>query len=362
MTERPLRGRGRLVTTPFGAAALVHVRSAVMDAKEGDALAPVTIVVPTDRIGVGVRRGLARGGHADARGIAGVSVLTLRRLAETIAAAPLAAQGRRPVTQPVLVSALARLLDEQPGQFASIAEHPETSKALARAHDELSLLGPRAVARVATTGPVVADVVRLHHATRDLLAADYYDEVDLLKAAADLLRRGPDDHGSGVSSTAVAPVVLVLPEVPDPPQAAFVRELAAVTDVTAVVGLSGAAHDQRVVRAWADVLRLDVPAAAVDEPTGDLVIAATDADDEVRAVVRRVVARLAEGTPGYRIAVLYGSRDPYARLLAEHLSAAGVTFHGRGVRPATEVSWDGPCGGCCHCRRSTSAATRCWAW
>jgi hypothetical protein len=305
---------------------MAALREAVAGAKGDDPLAPVTIVVPTDRIGVAARRGLARAGVGTGTGVAGITVLTLRRLAESIATAALTADGRRPITQTVLVSALDRLLSQQPGLFADVADHPETARSLARSHNDLRLLPASTVARVATATPVTADVVRVHHATSDLLTPTHYDEVDLLRAAALSV------HGEA----ALPPVVLYLPGEPDPPQRELVESLVQATSVTAIVGLSGATADHRVQTAWAQLLGAPERAVAVAPATGDAVIAATDADDEVRAVVREVVSRLASGTPGHRIAVLYGAREPYARLLAEHLQASGVTFNGRGVRPAGE--------------------------
>ena len=62
---------------------------------------------------------------------------------------------------------------------------------------------------------------------------------------------------------------------------------------------------------------------------------ASDADDETRCVVRMVTAALAS-TSAHRVAVLYGSARPYARLLAEHLDAAGIRWNGSGVRPTVE--------------------------
>lgn len=318
----------RLIATPFGAPASTALVDAVGHLKGDDALAPVVVIVPTERIGVAARRGLARAGVAGRRGVAGITVMTLARLAESIATPELAAGGRRPVTDAVLVSALDRLLHEAPGRFADVAEHPETSRSLARAHNELRTLPTPAVGRVAATSTVPADVVRLHHATTDLLARSHYDQVDLLTTAAGLLRDG---------RATLAPAVLYLPGEPDPPRRAFVQALAARTSLTAIVGVSGAeAPDRRVLAAWTSLLGEPDVELSLDAPTGDRVIAATDADDEVRAVVRDVLARLADGTPGHRVAVLYGSRDPYARLLAEHFGAAGVTVNGRGVRPASE--------------------------
>jgi hypothetical protein len=319
---------GHLIITSFGVPAVQSLVDAVGRAKGDDPLSPVVVIVPTERIGVAARRGLARTGVAGARGVAGITVMTLRRLAETLATPELTASGRRPVTQAVLVSALDRLLHEAPGLFSDVADHPETARSLARTHGELRLLPIPDVARVAATSAVPAEVVRMHHATTDLLRPHYYDQIDLLVAAARLL---DDGHAS------VPPVVLYLPGEPDPPQRTFVQALAHQADVTAIVGISGAnGPDGRVLAAWRSLLGESERDVRVDAPVADRVVAATDADDEVRAVVRDIVARLAAGTPGHRIAALYGSRDPYARLLAEHLSAAGVTINGRGVRPASE--------------------------
>ena len=64
-------------------------------------------------------------------------------------------------------------------------------------------------------------------------------------------------------------------------------------------------------------------------------LTASDADDEVRCVVREVVAALRQH-PAHRLAVLYANASPYARLLHEHLAAAGITVNGAGVRPVAE--------------------------
>src|SRR4051812_5695598 len=83
-------------TTEFGSAAYSTLVSTVRQLKADDALRLVTVLVPTEHVGVAARRALA---HGDGRpGIASVHVLTLRRLAESLAAADLVAQGRRPLT------------------------------------------------------------------------------------------------------------------------------------------------------------------------------------------------------------------------------------------------------------------------
>lgn len=317
-----------LMGTAFGEPAMAALGEAVADAKGRDPLAPVLVVVATDRLGVSVRRGLARICLGDRNGIAGVSPITLRRLAEAVATPALTAEGRLPVTRPVLVGALHRLLMEEPGRFHEVFEHPDTARALARAHDTLRPLTPADVEAVASASAVVGDVVRVHRAIIGRLAGTYYDEVDLLVRAADLIGRG---------AATLPAVVVFLPARPDPVQAGLLRAVARQGHLRVIVGVSGVESlDRTTMDEWARLL--DVAPAPIETaaPMADAVIVATDPDDEARAVVRQVMARLADGVPGHRIGVLFGSRDPYARLLAEHFGQAGIAVHGRGVRAASE--------------------------
>ena len=68
-------------------------------------------------------------------------------------------------------------------------------------------------------------------------------------------------------------------------------------------------------------------------PAGDRLLSCADADDEVRVVVRDLLRRLEAGEPLHRMAVTYRNSVPYARLLHEHLTSAGVPVYG--PRPAT---------------------------
>ena len=61
----------------------------------------------------------------------------------------------------------------------------------------------------------------------------------------------------------------------------------------------------------------------------DRVISVSDADDEVRHALRLVVDAARRGVPLGRIAVLYGNRDPYARLIGD----AGAPPGPAGIAP-----------------------------
>lgn len=91
---RSVRGAAMPVMwTGYGAAAYEALRGVVGEVKGGDPLAPVSVLVPTNLCGVIARRVLARG-VAGRAGVAGLSVLTVDRLAELIAAPALTGAGR----------------------------------------------------------------------------------------------------------------------------------------------------------------------------------------------------------------------------------------------------------------------------
>ena len=69
-----------VVWTRYGRAAYDDLRTVVAEAKAGDPLSPVTLLVPTDLCGVAARRELARGGVGHAKSIAALNVLTVARL------------------------------------------------------------------------------------------------------------------------------------------------------------------------------------------------------------------------------------------------------------------------------------------
>ena len=304
-------------TTPYGAAAYAALVAAVAKLKDGQPLRQVRVLVPTDRIGVTARRSLARG-VAGSPGIAALEVLTVRRLAEQRAGQRLAEQGRRPLTGPVLAGVVREVLTRSPGLFAPVAEHPATVQALAGAHRTLRALDDDELANLGAGLPMVRDVVRLNEEIRAEWRDAFFDEVDLLTEALE-------------PSGDRTPTVLFLPQDLDRTEVALLREIGRVAPLTVLAGVTGVATaDAPVLEPWA------LTAPDLPEPLAVQVVTTTDPDDEVRQVVRSVLATLTDH-PGHRIAVLYGSANPYARLLHEHLSRADVPVTGRGVRPTAEL-------------------------
>jgi ATP-dependent helicase/nuclease subunit B len=295
------------------------------------------VVVPTNAVGVAARRLLAGGsmGPVCGRGVglAAVTFLTPGRLAELLAAPVLAGAGRRPVSTPVLAAALRAVLAEDPGVFGPVATHPATEAALVGAYRELRDVSPGALDALAGAGPRAAAVVRLCTAAAGRLAERWYDEHDLMAATADLLR----GRRGRATAAGLGAVVVHLPQRLTRSAAAMLAAAGARADVPVLVGATGDARADAEV--LASVARL-APPPLPPVGTGGVVAAGrtrivttSDADDEVRAAVRAVVAAAESGTPLARIAVLHASPVPYARLVSEHLAAAGIPSNGAAVVP-----------------------------
>lgn len=317
----------RVIRTPYGRPAIDRLRSVVSEVKRDDPMAPVTVLVPNNLAGIVARRHLAHG-LEDGRGaVAGLYVTTLPRLAEQLVAHRL--HPRRPATGPVVAAAWRAQLDRDAGRCERVKQHPATVRALASAHRELRDVSPDALQRVRGVNGLSDDLVRLHAAVTEGLARDWYDVPGLLHAATALVTETPSslDH--------LGTFVLYLPQSLTQAEAAFGRSLLAGAEVRVIAGLTSVPRADGPVLRSLDQLGLDAPAVNIEEPMATTVLHASDSDDEVRCVVRRVVAAVADH-PAHRIAVLYGSPSPYARVLHEQLAAAGLRVNGPSTRAVHE--------------------------
>ena len=269
--------------------ALTRLADAVSALKAGDPLAPVTILAPSNVAAITARRNLASNG-----GIAAVNVTTVTRYAETLASPLLASQ--RPATRAVIAAAWRDALARDPGAFGEVAEHPSTVAALTRSYRDLRDLDAAALDFISTQPTPAPDLIRLQREVEAALGPRWYDEVDLLWAAADIAETGSE------------PVVIYLPGRATPSEQRFLDALRTARTVVTIDTQDCATRATRVIHA-------------------------SDSDDEVRAVVRDVMARLSEGK---KVAVLYADARPYNRLLAEQLTSAGISFNGPGARPVAE--------------------------
>lgn len=311
-----------------GPAAAAALARAVVAAKMGDPLAPVTVAVPSVFGGLGLRRSLARAGG----GLVNVRFLVLARAAELLGAPPLAAAGRHPLTRARRVEAARRALLDDPGPFGELAGHPATVRAVDRTVGELRRAGPAALTGLARGSERTRHLVTLARHVEHLTRG-FYDEHDLYRSAAATVRT------DGAVGADVGHVVLFLPRRVGSEELRLLEALADVDALTVLLGATGDVGADGPSRRIAELLGAPAePPRSGEPPLGTRVLVAPDPDVEVRAVVREVAARLHGGTPLHRMAVVYRSPRPYRLLLHEHLAAARLPHRGPGVRTLAQTA------------------------
>ena len=310
------------LVAPSGA--LEALAALIADAKGADALAPVTVAVPTNTCGVMTRRALGRAG-----GIVGVDMVTLNRLAELIAGPELAAGGRSPMSTPVVDLAIGAVMAADPGPFGPVATHPSTVVALRDVHDELRLAGPAARDRLGAESARGRQVLRVSNAVIERLEAD-------------VVRRGrPVRGGNRSRTTGTLPTGCAASCSTCPRSCRAWRSTSSVRWVRSST-YDSSCRSPATSRPTPTAARSSRPSACrhaapdvtvIPPPTA--IISTTDADDEVRIAVRAVLDAARAGTPFERIAVLWPAQRPYARLVEHHLSNADIPWNGR---PGTTVT------------------------
>ncbi|MBT0566076.1 3'-5' exonuclease [Williamsia sp. CHRR-6] len=201
---------------------------------------------------------------------------------------------RLELTAQIHAAAIDAVLATSPFRLNETAEEPITADALAAASWEIAHL-ERSTVSASTS--LFAELLRIHDAAIASLGNTYYLPFEAHSAAMD--------------------------------------NLDALGDVIVCCPTPRTRQDKELVGALA------ARGTVIEAPKpefGTQVIHASDADDEVRAVARLVRGHLTDGTPAHRIGLHYGSREPYLRLLHEHLAAAGVVVNG----PAAEGLADRP--------------------
>lgn len=304
-----------VVVSRYGASASDELARVVAQAQAGSPLAPVTVVVGSNFAGLVARRRLGT------VGVANVGFLTAFRLAELLAADRLL--GRRALTNPVLGAAVRRALAESPGPFRRVRDHVATETAVAALYAELSNVTPAARAHMAASGRRAAvEALALHSAIADRLG-DVHDEADLARAAAER----PD------LAQALVPygtVVWFLPEPMTAPLADFTRAVLAAAPSQVIVGLTGDEVADAAVRHVLARVGVETPFEGPSGPvaTADAIVSVTDADEEVRVIIRKILGLAAAGVPLDRIGVFHPTPDPYIGILEQQFAAAGIPANG----------------------------------
>ena len=311
-----------VICTPYGPPATERLGERIAALKNGDPLAPVTVVVPTNIAGLAVRRALGGKG----RGIAAVNFLKLFDLAERLAGRQMAAEfERKPLSGPVLSATVRSVLNSDPGLFRRSARHPATEQALARSYRDLRELSQDQLDILASQSRRAADVVRICRQVGDELKSKWYDGHDLGELAVSALESGSFSD----LLQEFGPVIIHLPQRITRSQGLMIVALSEATQVAVIAGLTG---NERADGAVADSIGcIGASLGSVPEisaPHGQRIISTASADEEIRVAVREVVNAARDGVPLSRIAVLCGGGESVIRQLHDQLDSAGIAYNG----------------------------------
>lgn len=257
-----------------------------------DTLGRITVIVPS----FGAARDLVRS-LALAGGAVNVAVRTASQVVGELSGPVLAPRAALPF--PLLAAAVEKALDAEPGRLESVASEPITGQAVAQA---CLRLGTVDMGSVAPETPLHEEVLRLAQQAQTQTDQAYFNQAEAVATALGRL----DELGHIVLA---APLRGTQAE----------RQLRIALEARGISAIPGTGADHLASAAQPD---------AETAVTGTHVLHASDSDDEVRAVVRFVRSRLADGIPGHRIGVYYPSPDPYLRLLHRAFDEAGITVYG----------------------------------
>lgn len=306
--------------TAHGEAALDALAAAVGSARAADPLSPVTVVTPSPSVAVATRRALAR--HLG--GTVGVGFHALGSVAEQLAAPLLAERGLGTgIDRELVVTAVRVALGRRAGRFAPIADHRVTWERIAATVAEVDGLDEASLGMIRAAGAVPADLVRIRDEVRSRLGPLGSDAVVAL--ATEVAAAGRAPVGS------LGSVVLHLPDRASAAELGLLAALAHHLPVQVLLGATGdPAVDDALAAAFAPLG--DAGPASVAPAVATEIVSANDVDDEVRVVVRRILALADDGVPLHHMALVHPAGPPYARVVADVLHAAAVPFSGPSTR------------------------------
>lgn len=308
----------------YGRAAQNALRDAIAQAKtvDGtyDALAPVTIVPPSPLSGYHIRRAFGR----LPGGIVNVQFKPLHAMLELIGSGPLANAGRRPLGEAFRHEAIRAVAEEDDSVFGDLPIEEALLRTLEQRFAEFDECDDDTLLEIALGGAIPAYLVGRYREFRER-TSNYYTNRDLAESATRALATRAtrpsvlNDIGS---------VIVFLPDDWTPAQRRFLDALSRHTDVQVIVGLTGEDDpiDTRGRANWAVPERS--PGASI--PYAQRIVQSPDAEEEVRSTIRDIAGSLLSErpTPLHRTAILYRHAEPYARICAEQLDAARITWNG----------------------------------
>ncbi|MBI3969912.1 MAG: PD-(D/E)XK nuclease family protein [Chloroflexi bacterium] len=335
-----------------GPSAFGWLTTTVSRLKERDPFAPVTVLVP-NRLYAGraVLRHLAHVGEATTAGAAPrggfVNVRALRLLDLSLVTLGPAARGLRQLTDVVEMSAVraavaaretATRITGTDDSLGEVGHHPALHQSLGRLFRELRRQEPDVGALLEAQPSEITRAALLSYRAFNQLTADYSDPTEIRRRATACLRRAPQ---LPAALGELGSLILFLPPRVDPADADLLAALhrAGVPLYTALAALDDpldlANEGTRLAAGrLAEALSLHAPPmppppASLDLRAAARIVRVPDPAEEVKEVVRRVLADAENAgppVPFHKVAILYQQVDAYGPLVYETLDQAGVPW------------------------------------
>ena len=312
----------KTVAAPFGLPCFETLEATLREVRAGDPLAPVDVAVPSSFVGLTVRRRLAD------PGLVGVRFAPLPRVIADRAVPVLAGEGTQPLTAAQRRAATKAVLAASKGELgASARRSSSTTDVVAGVFAELDYADAdeETLRTLDATGRWPAEIADLYRSYVDLVA-DAARPRRLVEAA--------------LLNPTTTPLVVYLPRRLTPVELRFCVGLASQGRLHLIVGLTGEERADADTRAILDAVAPHAAAAPpITSPPPAQTRALPDAEEEARFAVRRILAHLTQHPDARLDRVGVGYRAvPYARLVAEQLSAAGLPHHAPKQRSLSQTA------------------------
>ena len=291
-----------------------------VDAAGVDPLAPVTVIAPTPLAGYQIRRVLGR----RPGGVVNVQVKPLHALIDLIGSPELVGQGRRPLPEVYRLESIRQVAETGETPFGDVPVETAFLRNLSQRFDEFDRRDRAELDQIAAQPGIPSFLISLYDRHIEL-TREFYTRRELTDSATRALEHWPP------ALRDIGDVIVYLPGELSAPERRFLDALAEHTSVELIVGLTGdvEAVDRSALERW-DAPLSDSESESRGVPTAQRIVQAPDAEDEVRSAIRSISAELQSErpTPLHRNAILYRQADPYARICAEQLDAAGIPWNG----------------------------------
>ena len=322
-------GAGRLVVGRQSPALKEALWNLVREVQREDSMAPVTVVAPSRYSGLSLRQEL---GH---EGFFNVRFIQVPVLAELLGGAALSARGLRPFTPVLQGISLRNVLEGSDGALADVADHPRTRAGIKSSFRDLRRLDDASLSHLENQGGVTRDVVQLYRRFRENAKGSWFDSEDLASAAADEVR-----ENSTPALADLGHIIFYLPKSVSPAESALMQALAQRRLCSAILGTTGDTAADAPVQSLTSTLEASLGPRSTTDGAGAALPAlvgkaqlhvAPDTHEELRWVIRKIMEEVTErGTPFHQMAVLYRMDRPYATLIQEELTLAGIPLAGPG--------------------------------